>query len=145
MPQQLIGGCCNCNACSHFEHSFYVQNWKSKNKWINNDLEVAYPQSGSSSTWFLVKLEFGNVGFGEKGKTGVLGGKPLGAKGRTNNKQTNNTISITNQNSNGISENLPSLYLNQKKLRSIKPRLPNFSSKMKGNRSGLLSKLKCVR
>jgi len=33
-----------------------------KNK-INNDLEVAHPQSGSSSTWFLVKLEFGNVAF----------------------------------------------------------------------------------
>ena len=35
-------------------------------KWIkeiNNDLEVAYPQSDSSSTWFLVELEFGNIGF----------------------------------------------------------------------------------
>ena len=32
-------------------------------KLINNDLEVAHPQSGSSSTWFLVELEFGNVGF----------------------------------------------------------------------------------
>ena len=30
---------------------------------INNDLEVAHPQSGSSSTRFLVELEFGNVGF----------------------------------------------------------------------------------
>ena len=38
-----------------------------KNK-INNDLEVAHPQSGSSPTWFLVELEFGNVVFGERGK-----------------------------------------------------------------------------
>ena len=29
----------------------------------NKDLEVAYPQSGSSSTRFLIELEFGNVGF----------------------------------------------------------------------------------
>ena len=54
----------------------------------NNDLEVAYPQSGSSSTWFLVELEFGNVGFWGEGKTGVPGEKPLGAKEGTNNKQT---------------------------------------------------------
>ena len=49
-------------------------------------MEVAHPQSGSSSTWFLVKLEFGNVGFEGEGKTGVPGGKPLGAKERTNIK-----------------------------------------------------------
>ena len=55
-------------------------------KLINNDLEVAHPQSGSSSTWFLVELEFGNVGFWGEGKTGVAGEKPLGAKERTNNK-----------------------------------------------------------
>ena len=54
----------------------------------NNDLEVAYPQSGSSSTWFLVELEFGNVGFWGEGKTGVPGEKPLGAKEGTKNKQT---------------------------------------------------------
>ena len=30
---------------------------------MKNDLEVAHPQSGSSSTGFLVELEFGNVGF----------------------------------------------------------------------------------
>ena len=30
---------------------------------ITYDLEVAHPQSGSLSTWFLVELEFGNVGF----------------------------------------------------------------------------------
>ena len=43
-------------------------------------MKVAHPQSGSSSTWFLVKLEFGNVGFWREGKTGVPGEKPLGAK-----------------------------------------------------------------
>ena len=49
----------------------------------NNDLEVAHPQSGSSSTWVLVELEFGNVGFWGEGKTGVpRGEKPLGAKER---------------------------------------------------------------
>ena len=53
---------------------------------INNDLEVAHLQSVSSSTWFLVELEFGNVGFWGDGKTGVPGEKPLGAKERTNNK-----------------------------------------------------------
>ena len=49
-------------------------------------MEVAHPQSGSSSTWFLVELEFGNVGFWGEGKTGVPGEKPLGARERTNNK-----------------------------------------------------------
>ena len=34
----------------------------------------------------LVELEFGNVGFGGEGKTGVPGEKPLGANERTNNK-----------------------------------------------------------
>ena len=29
----------------------------------NDDLEVAHPQSGSSSTLFLIELEFGNVVF----------------------------------------------------------------------------------
>ena len=29
----------------------------------NNDLEVAHPLGGSSSTLFVVELEFGNVGF----------------------------------------------------------------------------------
>ena len=50
------------------------------------DLEVARPQSGSSCTWFLVELEFGNVGFWGEGKTGVQEEKPLGANERTNNK-----------------------------------------------------------
>ena len=49
-------------------------------------MEVAHPHSGSSSTWFLVELEFGNVGFWGEGKTGVPGEKPLGARERTSNK-----------------------------------------------------------
>ena len=39
----------------------------------NNNLEVAHPQSGSSSARFLIDLEFGNVGFWGEGKTGVPG------------------------------------------------------------------------
>ena len=35
---------------------------------MNDDLEVAHPQSGSSPTLFLVELEFGNVGFCREGK-----------------------------------------------------------------------------
>ena len=35
---------------------------------INDNLEIAHPLSGSSSTWFLVELEFGNVGFWVEGK-----------------------------------------------------------------------------
>ena len=34
----------------------------------DDDLEVQHPQSGSSSTGFLVELEFRNVGFEERGK-----------------------------------------------------------------------------
>ena len=34
----------------------------------------AYPQSGSWSTWFLVKLEFGILVFEEKGKAPWRGG-----------------------------------------------------------------------
>ena len=52
----------------------------------NKDLEVAHPQSGSSSIRLLIKLEFGNVGFWGEGKTGVPAEKPLGAKEGTNNK-----------------------------------------------------------
>ena len=44
--------------------------------------------NGSSSTLFLVGLEFGTVGFLGEGKIEVLGEKPLGAKERTNNKLT---------------------------------------------------------
>ena len=50
----------------------------------DNDLEVAHPQSGSLSTWFLVELEFENVGFWGEGKSRVHGEKPLGAKERSN-------------------------------------------------------------
>ena len=49
-------------------------------------MQVAHPHNGSSSTIFLVELEFGNVGFSGEGKTGVPGEKPLGARERTNNK-----------------------------------------------------------
>ena len=47
---------------------------------------MAHPHSDSSSTWFLVELEFGNADFWGEGKTGVPGEKPLGARERTNNK-----------------------------------------------------------
>ena len=47
---------------------------------------MEHPYSDSSSTWFLVELEFGNVDFWGEGKTGVPGEKPLGARERTNNK-----------------------------------------------------------
>ena len=52
----------------------------------DNDFEVAHPQSVSSSTLFLIELEFGNVGLWGEGKTGVPGEKALGAKEKTNNK-----------------------------------------------------------
>ena len=52
----------------------------------DDDLELGHPQSGSLSTWFLVKLEFGNVRFWKEGESGLPGEKPLGAKERTNNK-----------------------------------------------------------
>ena len=45
-------------------------------------MKVAHPQSGSSSTWFLIKLEFGNVGFWGEGKTGVPGEKNLSEQRR---------------------------------------------------------------
>ena len=57
--------------------SYFLEN----NNNYTNDLEVADPRSGSSSTWFLVELEFGNVCFWGEGKTGVPGEKPLGALG----------------------------------------------------------------
>ena len=52
------------------------------------DLEATHPLSGTSSTWFLIELEFGNVGFRREETTGVPGEKPLGAKERTNKKST---------------------------------------------------------
>ena len=50
---------------------------------INNDPEVACPHSGSSSTWFLVKLEFGspNIGFWGQGETRVPAWKTSRSKG----------------------------------------------------------------
>lgn len=47
----------------------------------DNDFEVAHPQSVSSSTWFLVALEFGNVGLLGGGKPRVSGEKPFGRMG----------------------------------------------------------------
>ena len=44
--------------------------------------EVAHPRSGSWSTWFLVELEFENVGFCGDGKIQVGWGK----SDKTNNK-----------------------------------------------------------
>ena len=46
----------------------FEEEWKNNNNNNNNnddddDLEVAHPQSGSSSTLFLIELEFENVGF----------------------------------------------------------------------------------
>ena len=74
-------------AHSRFSVKFSIPDcFNSKINKYCNDLEVAHPQSGSSSTWFLVELEFGNVGFWGEGKTGVPGEKPLGATERTNNK-----------------------------------------------------------
>ena len=49
------------------------------NQSTKNDLEVAYPLGRSSSSWYLVELEFGNAGFWGEGKTGVPGEKPLRA------------------------------------------------------------------
>ena len=65
-----------------------VKTDKRDNNNNNKNLEVAHPQSGSSSTRFLIELEFGNVGFWGRGKTGVPGEKPLGAKERTMPQQT---------------------------------------------------------
>jgi len=58
---------------------------------------VAHPQSGSSSTWFLFELEFGNVGFWGEGKLGVPGERTLGAKKRTS---TNNKLRVSTCNGN---------------------------------------------
>ena len=46
---------------------------------------------------FRIELEFGNVGFLSKGKIGVPGEKPLGARMRTNKykQQTQPTYSMT--------------------------------------------------
>ena len=53
---------------------------------INNDIEVAHPLSGPPSTWLLVELEYGIVGFSGDGKTELIGEKPFAAKKRSNRK-----------------------------------------------------------
>ena len=60
---------------------------------MNNDLEVAHPQSCSSSTRFLAELEFGNVGFSGHGKTGVPPRKTSRSKGE-NKQQTQPTYGV---------------------------------------------------
>ena len=52
-------------------------------------MEASHPHSGSSFTWFLVELEFGNVCFQGEGKTRVPGEKPFTAKERTCNNKLN--------------------------------------------------------
>ena len=61
---------------------------------INKDIEVAHPLSGPPSTWLLVELEFGNVGFWGDGKTGVIGEKPFGGKERTNRPRPQPTCRV---------------------------------------------------
>ena len=56
--------------------------------------EVAHPHSGSSSTWFLVELEFSKVWFLRRGNTGAAGEKPLGAKERAKNKLDQPTYGV---------------------------------------------------
>ena len=46
-----------------FEEERKNNNNNNNNNNDDDDLEVAHPQSGSSSTLFLIELEFGNVGF----------------------------------------------------------------------------------
>ena len=54
-------------------------------------MEVAHPQSDSSSTWFLVKLEFENVGFWGEGKTGVPGYQEKNLSEQKREPATNST------------------------------------------------------
>ena len=67
--------------------SWVSNNNNNNNNNNNDDLEVAYPQSSSSSTGFLIELEFRNVGFWGEEKTRVTREKPVGAKGE-NQQQT---------------------------------------------------------
>ena len=48
--------------------------------------------------WFLVELEFWNVGFLRRGKIGVLREKPPGAKERINNKLNPHMVSTPDLN-----------------------------------------------
>ena len=61
------------------------------NKINNNDLEVTYPLSVSSSTRLLVEVEFGNVGFWGEGKTDekILGALTEGEQQQTQQKSIN--------------------------------------------------------
>ena len=68
----------------------FIRNCSLEGLFNNNDdddLKVAHPQSGSSSTRFLIKLEFGNIGFWGEGKTGVSREKTARSKGE-NQQQT---------------------------------------------------------
>ena len=68
----------------------FIRNCSLEGLFNNNnddDLKVAHPQSGSSSTRFLIKLEFGNVSFWGEGKTGVSREKTARSKGE-NQQQT---------------------------------------------------------
>ena len=62
-------------------------------KLINNDLEVAHPHSGSSSTWLLVELEFGDAGFWGEGENRSTWRKTSRSKGE-NQQQTQPTYGI---------------------------------------------------
>ena len=69
----------------------FIRNYLLEGLFNNNnddDLKVAHPQSGSSSTRFLIKLEFGNVGF-----WGVPGEKTSRSKGE-NQQQTQPTFGV---------------------------------------------------
>ena len=59
---------------------------------MNNNIEVANPISGSSFSWFLVELEFGNVNFEKKGKQSTRR-KTSQSKGE-NQQQTQPTGSV---------------------------------------------------
>ena len=80
--------------------STFSQSWNNNDNDNNNNnnndsnnLEVAHPQSGSSSAQFLIELEFANVGFWGEGKTEVPGEKPLRAREITNNKLNPHMVS----------------------------------------------------
>ena len=76
----------NVSGCIYCPVSTLNNSINNNNNNNNDDLEVAHPQSGSSSTQFLIELEFENAGFWGEGKTWIPGEKPLGTKKRTNNK-----------------------------------------------------------
>ena len=83
--------------CIHFAifepAKFSAVNKRIINKWINGDLEVAHPQSGSLSSSFLVELEFRNVGFWGEGINQSTQRKISRSKGE-NQQQTQPTYSF---------------------------------------------------